>query len=127
MRRSLVLVAALTLAVLGACGGGGGGASKCPPKVETKTATGGAIRVCGSDIKFDVDTIRAEPGPLRITMVNAGDIVHTLRIPDADFKLSANPGKTVNGTVTLSEGTYAFDCDVPGHAAAGMKGTIVVG
>jgi uncharacterized cupredoxin-like copper-binding protein len=29
-------------------------------------------------------------------------------------------------TLTLKPGTYTFYCTVPGHAAAGMKGKLVV-
>ena len=29
-------------------------------------------------------------------------------------------------TVTLTAGTYTFECTVPGHAEAGMKGTLTV-
>jgi len=29
-------------------------------------------------------------------------------------------------TVTLKPGTYQFYCPVPGHKAAGMKGTLTV-
>ena len=124
---TLLVVAALALAGLGACGGGGGSSEKCPAKVDTKTATGGAITVCASDIKFDVVTIKAQPGPLKVTLVNDGAIYHTLKIPDANLELKTNSGKTDSGTVTLSKGTYDFDCTVPGHAAAGMKGKIEVG
>jgi uncharacterized cupredoxin-like copper-binding protein len=28
--------------------------------------------------------------------------------------------------VTLAAGTYTFECTVPGHAAAGMKGVLTV-
>jgi plastocyanin len=126
-RSTMLLVAALALGGLAACGGGGGSAKKCPPKVETKTVTGGAITICASDIKFDVGTIKAQPGPLKVTLVNGGAIYHTLKIPDANVELKTNSGKTASATVTLSKGTHSFDCTVPGHAAAGMKGKIVVG
>ena len=36
------------------------------------------------------------------------------------------PGKTAKLTVTLKAGKYPYKCTVPGHAAAGMKGTFVV-
>ena len=125
-RSTILLVAALALAGLGACGGGGT-SKKCPAKVPTKTATGGAITVCGSDIKYDVTTIKAQPGPLKVTFENGGAIYHTLKIANTDLDLKANGGKTVSGTVTLSKGTYSCECKVEGHAAAGMKCTIVVG
>jgi nitrite reductase (NO-forming) len=128
-RSTIFFVAVLALTGLAACGSSGGGSSskKCPAKVDTKTAVNGAITVCASDIKFDLVTIKAKPGPLKITLENDGAIYHTLKIPDADVTLKTNPGKTDSATVTLTKGTHSFDCTVPGHAAAGMKGTIEVG
>jgi plastocyanin len=121
----MLILAALAIGGLTACGGGG--AKGCPAKVATRTATGGAVKVCGSETKFDVTTIKAQPGPLKVTFVNGGSTYHTLRIKDTSLELKANAGKTESGTVTLSKGTYDFDCTVAGHAAAGMKGKIVVG
>jgi plastocyanin len=123
---TMLVLAALALTGLGACSSGGS-ATPCAAKVATKTATGGAITVCGSEMKFDVATIKATPGPLKVTFRNGGSTYHTLKITDASLELKANPGKSQTGTVTLSKGTYDFDCTVPGHAAAGMKGKIVVG
>ena len=127
-RRNVVLVpfATLALAGLGACGGGGG-ATSCPAKVATKTATAGAISVCAYDLAFDVNTIKAQPGPLKVTLVNRSNLYHTFKVLKTSFELEANAGKTESGSVTLAKGTYTFECTVPGHAAAGMKGKIEVG
>ena len=125
---TLLVLGAFALTGLAACGSSSGGsAQNCPAKVDTKTATGGAITVCGSDIKYDVATIKAQPGPLKVTFVNGGSIYHTFKINNTSLDLKANSGKTESGTVTLSKGTYDFECTVPGHSSAGMKGTIVVG
>jgi uncharacterized cupredoxin-like copper-binding protein len=35
-------------------------------------------------------------------------------------------GGTKTLSVSLKPGTYTFECTVPGHAAAGMKGTLTV-
>ena len=122
---TLLVVAALALTGLGACSSGGG--AKCPAKVDIKTTNGGAITVCGSEIKFDVNTIKVKPGELKITLRNGGTSYHTLKVERTPLELKANPGKSDTGTVTLAKGTYDFECTVPGHAAAGMKGKIVVG
>ena len=62
-----------------------------------------------------------------ISFRNGGSTYHTLKIKGTALELKANPGKTETGTVTLSKGTYDFECTVSGHAQAGMKGTLVVG
>ena len=92
----------------------------------TKTATNGAVTVNAFDIHFDVGEIKASAGPLKVTLVNHGAIEHDFKIDGTDMHLKANGGSTTSGTVTLSKGTYKFECTVPGHAAQGMKGTVVV-
>jgi plastocyanin len=74
-----------------------------------------------------VDTINATPGVLSVTLTNNGAVYHTLAMKGTALDLKTNPGKSATGTVTLSKGTYVFECTVAGHAAAGMKGKVVVG
>jgi plastocyanin len=120
-RRHLGTLAVFAALALGACGGGSSNAQ------PTKTATGGAITVGASDnFRFDVGEIKATPGPLTVTLVNHGAVEHTFAIQHTSLLLKANGGSSATGTVTLAAGTYTFECTVPGHAAAGMKGTIVV-
>jgi len=117
---ALVLAAALALAACSGGGGGGGG--------TTKTATGGAIDVNAYDTpRFDVTTIKASPGDLKITLREQGSGEHTFAIKDKDFELKVDSGKRVaSDTINLPAGTYEFECTIPGHAAQGMKGKIVV-
>jgi plastocyanin len=127
-RFSLVVMVSVALAGLAACGSsGGGGSGGCPAKVDTKTVAGGAITICASDLKFDVKTINAPAGSLKVTLQNRGGVYHTLKIDGTSLDLTANPGKNDEGSVTLSKGTYTFECTVPGHKQAGMEGKLVVG
>jgi plastocyanin len=107
--------------VLTACGGSGGG--KAEP---TKTATNGAITIDAFDIHFDIGTIKTAAGPLTVTLDNKGAIDHTFKIEGTPLTLKAGGGKSATGTVTLKPGTYSFECTIPGHAAQGMKGTVIV-
>jgi plastocyanin len=115
----LVVIAVLAL---GACGSSGGG-NKAGP---TKTATGGKITVGAVDVRFDVKVIDATAGPLTVTLVNHGAEEHTFEIKGTSLLIKASGGKSATGTVTLTKGTYDFQCTIPGHAQAGMKGTVVV-
>ena len=114
-------LAAASLALV-ACGGGGGGGG------TTKTAVGGKIDVNAYDSpRFDVNTIKASPGPLTVTLHEKGSQNHTFTISGHDLNLKVDSGHTTaTGTVNLPAGTYNFECTIPGHAAQGMRGKIVV-
>ena len=59
---------------------------------------------------------------------NTGLMPHDFSLNDGvaqPVNIATNAGQTANGTFTVdTPGTYSFDCSVPGHASAGMRGTI---
>jgi plastocyanin len=127
----LVAVVALSATLLGACGGddddggsSGGG--------STVTATDGKVTVEARDTKFNAKTIDATPGDLEITLVEKGNLEHTLVVEDADgakvdgrLEVSGS-GATDSSVYPLEAGDYVFYCDIPGHRGQGMEGDIVV-
>src|SRR5262245_29323971 len=99
------LVSLLALAVFfTACGddGGGGGGT-------TRTATDGKITVVARDISFDVDTIKAKPGELEVTLVEEGALEHTFKIngQDGELKVDGSTDRDT-GTWNLDPGDYEF-------------------
>jgi plastocyanin len=70
----------------------------------------------------------ATAGPVTVTMPNASPIQHNIAImgPVKGAGPIVGKGATSSFTATLKPGTYTFLCEVPGHAAAGMKGTLTV-
>jgi plastocyanin len=106
---------------------GCGSSSSSGSRKATKTATDGAITVGAYDLYFDVGTIKTTPGPLKVTLVNHGALFHTFKIEGTSLDLQTNAGKIATGRVTLTKRTYSFECTVPGHAAAGMRGKVDVG
>ena len=120
--RPLLIVASFAaVGVLAGCGGGGGGGGK------TADATGGKVTVEAHDIKFDVTTIDAGPGPLEVTLLEEGKQQHTFVIQGVDGKLAVTPSKkSDSGSFELKPGEYEYYCDIPGHKGQGMKGTLVV-
>ena len=132
LRRSLGVLSLFAL-LAAACGGGGsGGAGKnitCPTVTNgTAAAANGEVTVCAFDIRYDAKTITMTPaGALKVTLVNKGAIPHTFEIDGQNFELKVSGHNDVKtGTVTLAAGTYNFKCTIPGHAANGMAGKIVV-
>jgi plastocyanin len=85
--------------------------------------------VVAQDIAFEPAEISVPAGPVKLTLRNEGELVHTLVVDGAAFKKleTATHGATATGTLEAGPGRYAFYCDQPGHRAAGMEGTIVVG
>lgn len=86
------------------------------------------ISVDAGDLWFEPDRITVTAAePVNLRLANTGAAFHDLTVPAADLMLDAQPGNTVTGGLRLDEpGTYEFYCSVPGHAEAGMRGTIVV-
>ena len=91
-----------------------------------------------SEFKFAVSNTHLGLGTVTFTVTNAGAIVHDFKVCSAPStgakttcigkgtsKLSPHHSTTMTVKFTKA-GTYAYLCTVPGHAAAGMKGTFKV-
>jgi len=82
-------------------------------------------------LKFNVSTLHAKAGKVTMVMMNpaSSGVPHGISVEghgvDQDGAI-VKSGGTSMVTVTLKPGTYSFYCPVPGHEAAGMKGTLVV-
>jgi plastocyanin len=73
----------------------------------------------------------ASAGSVTITMKNTSGVTHNLALQSgaAGPVLGATPLQAKGAasiTVNLKPGTYTFFCQVPGHRAAGMLGTLTV-
>ena len=64
-------------------------------------------------------------GAATFTLTNKGKLPHNFRIAGKATPV-LKAGKKATLKVTLKAGKAAFLCTVPGHAAAGMKGTLTV-
>jgi plastocyanin len=79
-------------------------------------------------LKFTTTTLTAKAGTVTFDFTNKASIPHGFAIKGNGVDAK---GKTITGgsdklTVKLKPGTYTFYCPVPGHEAAGMKGTLTV-
>jgi plastocyanin len=82
-----------------------------------------------TQLKFNVSTIRAKKGSVTLSMANPSALQHAIAIKGGGKNVkgkTVNKGGTSRVTVTLKKGTYTFYCPVDGHAAAGMKGKLIV-
>jgi plastocyanin len=86
------------------------------------------IRVEAGEFWFEPDRIEITAGePVNITVTNTGGIFHDFVIVELEFALEVEAGETATGSLEVAEpGSYVFICSVPGHEAAGMRGTLLV-
>ncbi len=130
MRLLLVpLVAVVGLLLLTACSSSAN-TSAARPAGAGSTAAPQMVTVQASDsLKFDPSSVTVKAGqPVQLTLSNTGQMQHDWSLDQGaaqPVKIVANAGQSATGTFTIDRpGTYTFICSVPGHAAAGMKGTI---
>lgn len=82
-----------------------------------------------SALAFDKTELTAKPGKVTIDFDNPSAIPHNVVIEEdgkelAGFEPIAEGEESVSAD--LKPGTYTFLCTVPGHAEAGMEGSLVV-
>lgn len=101
------------------------------PKTSGKPAveTSGKLTIPAIDgTLFEFTKAEAKAGKVTVEMPNKSDIPHNIAIPSipgAAGKIVAK-GSVSSFSINLKPGTYQYICEVPGHAQAGMKGTITV-
>jgi plastocyanin len=84
------------------------------------------VSVKASEFKYALSTKSVSKGSVTFSLKDTGHVAHDLKINGKTSKL-IQPGKSTTLKVTFSKpGKYTYVCTVPGHAAAGMKGTLIV-
>ncbi|HJL88853.1 MAG TPA: plastocyanin/azurin family copper-binding protein [Acidimicrobiales bacterium] len=136
---AVALAAAITLP-LAACGGGSDGATSD----SAAPSSSSTISVEGTEFKFAPADVSVKAGQaVTVTFDNLGAVDHEWAVlregtqikAETDFKESmvlleveAIPaGTSATQTFTFDKaGRYQIICALPGHFAAGMKGTLTV-
>lgn len=80
-----------------------------------------------STLSGDEITLNVSPGTT-FDMISEGAAEHDFVVDELGVNVPVAPGETVQVTIPedAALGEYQFYCSVPGHAAAGMVGTLVV-
>lgn len=100
------------------------------PKPSAK-GPGGTLQLAASptDLAFDTTSLTSKPGKVTIDFDNPAPLEHNVAIEQDGKQIAVSEtlaeGKT-SVSADLAPGTYAFLCTVPGHAEAGMEGTLTV-
>jgi plastocyanin len=109
----------------------GGGKEKPKAKVTAKGGPGGTLKLAAdpTQIAFDTTTLTSHPGKVTIDFTNPSALEHDVAIEQGGKQIAISEtiaeGKT-SVSADLAPGTYTFLCTVPGHAEAGMEGTLTV-
>lgn len=109
------------------------GVTKVAPAAVEK---GGKLAIFANPaglLAYTVKQATATAGPITISMTNASGVDHNLAIQEGTGASGPILGATTISssgthsiTLNLKPGTYTFFCQVPGHRAAGMYGTLTV-
>jgi plastocyanin len=104
----------------GASKGGGAGA---------EAATTLQLAADPTQLLFDGEELSAKAGKVTIDFDNPSAIPHNVVVLKDGKELAGTPEITeskASVSVDVDPGSYEFICSVPGHAEAGMKGTLSV-
>ena len=143
-----ISLASLILIALGvsACGGSSSSSTSSTPATSsspagseadeaksttTAPAVAGASKVAltadpGGQLRYVQSTATATAGPIELSLTNASGIPHNVAIKNTEFETQIKTSGTATANGTLKAGTYTYYCQVPGHEAAGMVGTLTV-
>jgi mono/diheme cytochrome c family protein len=130
-------VAAYVAAVAGQRGKDAGQlASAGAPKTSNKpiAAKGGKLEIDADPtgaLAFVTKKATAPGGALQVLSLNKSGVQHDIAVENSSGKAIGTGAQVSNGgtskfSAKLKPGQYTFLCTVPGHAAAGMKGTLTV-
>jgi uncharacterized cupredoxin-like copper-binding protein len=92
-----------------------------PAQAATVSVTAGKP----TEYKFSGIPSSVKAGTVTFKVKNSGKIPHDFSIGGKTTPI-IKPGGSATLKVSLKKGKAAYKCTVPGHAAAGMKGTLTV-
>jgi plastocyanin len=108
-----------------------GKSAPAPKPEEAASGPGGTLQLAASptQLAFDTTKLTSKPGKVTIDFTNPATLEHNVAIEQGGKQIAISEtlakGKT-SVSADLAPGTYTYLCTVPGHAAAGMEGTLTV-
>jgi uncharacterized cupredoxin-like copper-binding protein len=121
MRRRAILMVAACMAVL--VPGAGAALAATASQSAAKATT---VTVAASNFKFKLSKTSVPKGKVTFVVTNKSTIAHDFKI-NGKVTPMIKGGKSAKLVVTFAKaGKFPYLCTVPGHAAAGMKGTLTV-
>ena len=119
MRRPVMIICVV------ACLFAATGTAVAAPAAPSRAATT-RVGVVAKEFAFKLSKRTVAKGTVVFTVVNRGHVAHDFKVGGKKTPL-LKPGKKATLKVVFRKaGKYRYVCTVPGHAAAGMKGTLTV-
>lgn len=113
------------ITLVAACGGSDSSGSSYKQPTGPSVAT---LKIESGNVFFKPTKLTSPKGIVTITLKNIESGTHDLVIrgvPGFQLEVSGG-GSTSSEKIDLTKKSYEFYCTIPGHEAAGMKGTITV-
>ena len=97
----------------------------CPE--ATPGGGGEEVTVESYDIYFEPEEVAIPADTdVTVTLPNDGVTLHNFSIDELGIDVDIDFGATEETVINAPAGTYEYYCNVPGHKAAGMLGTLIV-
>ena len=102
-------------------------ASATAAPAEGTAAAGNTVTMEAGNFYFKPNAVTIPANtPVTFKITNVAQIPHNFSIDNLAISVALDPGKTADVVVNAPAGTYQFYCNLPGHRAAGMEGTLTV-
>lgn len=124
MASGFVLALGYVVAVWAMTGKPGTPSAAAAP-VSPPATVSATVNVTATEFKFVLSRTDVPHGNVMFTITNKGKVAHDFSIDGKTSPLIPS-GRSTKLDVTLPVGRFAYLCTVPGHAEAGMKGTLDV-
>jgi uncharacterized cupredoxin-like copper-binding protein len=93
---------------------------------HSPTAPPTTVKVVMTDYDFALSKKRIVHGKAVFRVVNTGEVIHVFKIAGKKTAIFTTGQSGLLRVALKKPGRYLFVCTVPGHIAAGMKGTLTV-
>ncbi len=119
-----IMSGALALAAIGGATVTAQAASR--PQTAHHAALLARVNVAASEFKFVLSKKSAKRGVVVFKVTNVGKLQHNFEISGRKTKMLSHGQSATLRVTFLRKGAYPYQCTVPGHAAAGMKGVFTI-
>lgn len=96
------------------------------PESEQRGSLVARVNVAAKEFKFVLSKKSAKRGVVIFKVTNVGAVQHDFKISGRKTRLLSHGQSATLRVTFLRKGAYPYECTVPGHAAAGMKGVFTI-